>query len=348
MSTPSTSSGFEADIREQPDALRRLAAAEMPGELRSLASRGWDRIVFTGMGSSYFAGMPTSRELAASGRPTWCVDASTLLDTPGLLTPRTLVVATSQSGASGEIVELLDRRPSGAVTAAAVIGITDDETSPLAKNADLFLPLNSGAEATVSTKSYLNTLGVHRLLTAAFTGEEESAVREEIDAMADAVASAIAAPSFGEIAARLVAAPDRRIAMVGWADDATTALYSALIVKESSKLAAEGFAGGAFRHGPYELAGEGLLAVLFSAAAPTVDRRLHALASDLVDSGAAVVIVGGEAPDGAISIGLRGRTTVEGLATGAVAAELIAVDLSHANGVTPGSFAYGSKVTTAL
>ena len=56
----------------------------------------------------------------------------------------------------------------------------------------------------------------------------------------------------------------------------------------------------------------------------------------------------GEAPDGARVLGVRGRTAIEGLATGAVAAELLAVELARANGVTPGAFAYGSKVTTAL
>jgi hypothetical protein len=71
----------------------------------------------------------------------------------------------------GEIVKLLDLVERGRVNPALLVGITDDAKSPLASAADVFRPLHSGPEATVSTKSYLNTLGVHRGLSAAFASE---------------------------------------------------------------------------------------------------------------------------------------------------------------------------------
>jgi glutamine---fructose-6-phosphate transaminase (isomerizing) len=103
---------FERDIREQPDALRRLAEAEPP-DLAGVTGVPWDRIVLTGMGSSHFAGLPTWRRLTALGHAAWTIDTGRLLDSPELVTPGTLLVVTSQSGASGEVVELLARRASG-------------------------------------------------------------------------------------------------------------------------------------------------------------------------------------------------------------------------------------------
>jgi glucosamine--fructose-6-phosphate aminotransferase (isomerizing) len=49
-----------------------------------------------------------------------------------------------------------------------------------------------------------------------------------------------------------------------------------------------------------------------------------------------------------VTLGQASSCAIEGLATGAVVAELIAIELAKANGVIPGAFAFGSKVTTAL
>ncbi|MFC7755178.1 SIS domain-containing protein [Tsukamurella soli] len=341
---------FELDIAEQPDALRRLAAAGAPDGLRALAGRSWERIVLTGMGSSHFAGLPTWRALVAAGRPAWWVDAGQLLDTPELLTPGTLLVATSQSGASGEVVELLGRVRGTGVT---VVGVADDESSPLATGVDLRLPLHSGPEATVSTKSYLNTLGVHRHIAAAFTGVDAGTVSAEIASVADFVARSIADIDVAGLAARITTAPDRRIAAVGNRDQAATALLVGLIVKESAKVAIEGFIGGQFRHGPAELAGPGLSVLLFGSYADQPDPSLTALSRDLEAAGSTVVLVGDAQPggvwaDGAAAVAAPGAGGLERLATATVAAELFAVQIARANGVVPGAFAFGSKVTTAL
>lgn len=339
---------FEADILEQPSALRRLAAAGPGGDVRSLAERSWDRIVLTGMGSSYFAGIPTWRALVAAGMPAWSVDTGQLLDTPELVTPSTLVVATSQSGASGEVVELLDRIAAGAVSPGAVVGIADDPRSPLAVRSDLHLPLHSGPEATVSTKSYVNTLGVQRAVALAFTGGDTAALSDDLMRIADTVEDMLSRVDLGAFARATVAEPGRRVAMVGRADDAATALLSGLITKESSKVAAEGHVGGQFRHGPFELAGRGLTTVLYGIDESEGGRALQRLAADLVATGSRVLAVGTSPVDGATVVPAPRIGPVEGLVTGAVVAEFLAVAFARAAGVVPGAFAYGSKVTTAL
>ncbi|GAA4140758.1 SIS domain-containing protein [Leifsonia shinshuensis] len=339
---------FEEDILEQPAALRRLVTAGPAPELAALGGRRWDRIVFTGMGSSHFASIPTWRSAVSAGHDAWRVDAGELLDAPGLLTPGTLLVATSQSGASGEVVELLDRLDSGRLRTGAVVGIAADAASPLALQSDVYLPLLSGDEATVSTKSYLNTLAVHRRLAAVLAGEEPATVEGEIAAAADAVEAQLGREIDAGLAARVLEPARPRLAAVAKRDDAATALLAGLITKESSKVAIEAYVGGQFRHGPFELAGPGMTAFLYGAYEADADESTARLAADLVDSGAHVVVVGDLRVDGATIVRTPDGPSLARLATGAVVAELVAVDLARTNGVVPGAFAFGSKVTTTL
>lgn len=334
---------FEENIREQPEALRTVTAVGPDPRLAEFADRPWDRIVLTGMGSSHTVGLPTWRAIAATGRPVWNIDAGQLLDTPGLITPNTLLIATSQSGASGEVVELLDR----GAGAGAVIGITANGDSPLAGAADVYLPLHSGPEATVSTKSYLNSLAVHRRLAAAFGAADPSSVENELALVADRV-EALIDVDLTAIAEAALAVARPRLITVGWADAAATALFSGLIVKESSKVAIEGFVGGEFRHGPYELAGPGLTAVLFGAAQAEDQRPLGRIARDLVASGAGVILVGDLRIDGTTTVPVSADGSLSALMEQTVIAERVAVAVAHANGVEPGAFAYGSKVTATL
>ncbi len=338
---------FERDIAEQPAALRRLADADTP-DLDVVRNRAWDRIVLTGMGSSHFAAVSTWRRLTALGLPVWTVDTGQLLDNLGLVTDRTLVITTSQSGASGEIAELVERFASGAARAALTIGVTDDVTSVLAEASDILLLLHSGPEATVSTKSYLNTLGVHRAIVAAFAGESRAAVTAELRAAAEAIETLPQSLDLTGIAANAAQHPRRRLAYVARGDEAATAQFAALITKESSKVPAEGYVGGQFRHGPMELAGDGLTAILFGLQAAEPDASMRRLAQDLVRTGSTVGVVGTDEIAGAVQVRTGGSTPFERLATSTVVAERFAVDLARANGVVPGQFLHGSKITTAV
>lgn len=348
MTATASTTPFEINIAEQPDALRALAAYDLPG-LAELARRRWERIVLTGMGSSHFAALPTWQRLVALGRPAWALDTGQLLDNPGLIDPGTLLVVTSQSGASGEVVELLARRAERGIAPAALVGITDGLDSPLAHGADLVLPLRSGDEATVSTKSYLNTLAVHRLVQAAFAGDDLTRVRDvELAAAADAVQRVIDVVDLAPSAARTAEHARRRLAYVGQGSSAGTGLFAALITKEAAKIPAEGYVGGQFRHGPFELAGDGLTAVLFAARPGGEAGSLRVLARDLVGTGSHVIVVGD--PDAAadVHVEVPGTDGLAFRAASSVVAELFAVDLARANGVVPGAFVHGSKITSTV
>ena len=333
-------SPFEHDIAAQPEALRAFAHTDGQPALAALRAGPYDRIVLTGMGSSHDAALPTWRRLARAGRAAWWADTGQLLDAPELITASTLLIVTSQSGSSGEVVSLLEGRP----RPATLVAVTNDVTSPLAAGADLVVALHSGDEATVSTKSYLNSLAAHDLLAATLTGTAP----DDVLAVAKAVEEFGAAAELTRPAGELVAAANPRLAYIGFGDHAATARYAGLITKEGAKIAAEGFIGGQFRHGPLELAGPGLTAVLFGSDDPAGNVSLQRLATDLTEAGSTVIAVAAlDRPGTALS--LRPPSgTIAPLAYGAVVAQHFTVALARARGITPGAFTFGSKVTTDL
>src|SRR4051794_7594374 len=102
---------FMAEILGQPDALRRSGAAarEQQDLLSGTSADRFAHIVFAGMGSSLHACHAPVTALAASGIPSWMVDASELLHfRRSSLRADDLLVAVSQSGESAEVVRLVE------------------------------------------------------------------------------------------------------------------------------------------------------------------------------------------------------------------------------------------------
>jgi len=347
--TPLTLSPFELDMAAQPDALLDFGQAGPAAELTEIARGDYDRVVFTGMGSSHFAALPSWRQLVAAGRGSWWVDTGQLLDSPRLITESTLLVVTSQSGASGEIAALLGPAGQGpSPRPRAVVGITNEPGSPLGRASDAVIGLHCGPEATVSTKSYLNSLAAHQQLLRALTGTAAGSPAGSPAGTAKAISDLNPVPAATALAEAVTTAGHPRIAFIGARDDAATALYAGLITKEAAKVAAEGFIGGQFRHGPLELAGPGLAAVLFGACAEGGSGPISSLAADLAATGADVTLVGDLQLPGTRTIAIPRGTTLTELAAGAVVAQHIAVRIARARGLEPGAFAYGQKVTTTL
>ena len=337
MSTP-----FERDMDDQAEALRAFAQSGLPPALARLLRGQYDRIVLTGMGSSHFAALPGWRRLADAGHPAWWTDSGQLLDTPGLITPGTLLVVTSQSGASAEVVALTGPR-SPATRAAALVAVTNDPDSPLARRADGLVALHCGDEATVSTKSYLNSLAAHERIASVINGTPVEDPGDAIKAVEEFTRPAV----LRDTAARLAAAPDARLVYIGFGDRAASALYAGLITKEGAKVPAEGYVGGQFRHGPLELAGPGLTAVLFGGD-EQASGSARQLAADLLASGSTVLAAGDLDLPGAVQVGSPAGSAPARLTHDALLAQHLTVEIATARGITPGVFTYGRKVTTAL
>lgn len=337
MSTP-----YETDIALQPDAIEAQLNNPMPEALHAVRLEDYDRIILTGMGSSDYALIPVERALAARGYPVWRVDAGRLLDMGGLITENTLLWATSQSGMSGEIVALLEKghRPR------TIIGLTNDRESVLAKKADVLLTLESGDEATVSSKSYLNTLiACHRAL-AILLGKSEAETCATVLQVLNNIRRLVAEsqPAI-EITEQLFTAKRPRMAYIGTGSFAANALTGALITKEASKVTAEGFVGGEFRHGPLETSGEGMLAVLLGNPG---DETLERLASEMVANGTQVVTIGQKPYADSTLLPVPAGEELGQLLCGFIYIEHLTVALARKNGFIPGHFLYGQKITVAV
>ena len=306
--------------------------------------------VFTGMGSSYDACYPAVNDLAGRGVPALLVDSAELLHfRRPILVADTLAVIVSQSGESAEIVKLATEI-SRQRTRPFVVSITNGLDNDLARRADVRLDTRAGPESGPSTKTFaaaMTTLaGLARLL--AGDGVETAIDRTRTAAEGAALAAERLLDDPESFAARLAEQLGGREVMVvlGRGPARAAAEMGALTLKESGVMA-ESLESAMFRHGPLELAGPGMSAVVLATEPET--RRLDlALAAELVQAGAAVLVVtpDGEAPKGAhaIATGYLDRALVS--AVSIVPIQLLAWKLAADRGRTPGAYTRASKVTT--
>lgn len=337
------SSRYEIDIQGQPNALRAFAASSLPNGFPDLDTDDFDRIVLTGMGSSHFAAHRAWSSLVRDGREAWWVSTAQLLDMQELITGDSLLWVTSQSGESGEVVALLDALDS-AKRPRTVLATTNNPASRLAIAADIVVSLESGEEASVSTKTYVTTLAAHERILGWLGHREDAQVVDRILAVADELENL---PRVRPIASASVKDAFPRFVFVASSSNVSSTLESALVLKEAAKIPAEGFLGGEFRHGPLELAGPGLTAVLFGSGES--DASLSGLGAELTESGARVVHVDpGSSSAAWVTVSTNATTPLGHAVCGAKFAQLLSVELALVRGIEPGVFRFGRKVTTSL
>jgi glucosamine--fructose-6-phosphate aminotransferase (isomerizing) len=345
---------FLAEICAQPDTLRRSALAlnGQRDELERIRDVGAEArtIVFTGMGSSYDASYPAVNDLAGRGVPAILVDTAELLHfRRAILGPGTLVVIVSQSGESAEIVKLADSieaqrsRP-------FVVSVTNGLANELAPRADVRLDTKAGREtgpSTVTFSAALTTLsGVARLLAGDSIGTAIDRTRTAAEGAALSAERLLDDPEaeatrLGELMGR-----GGVLVVLGRGPARAAAEMGALLLKECGVMA-ESLESAAFRHGPLELAGPGMSAIVLATEPET--RRLDlGLAADLVGAGAEVLVItpDGEEPKGAhaIATGFIDRAMMS--AVSIIPVQLLAWRLALVHGRTPGAYTRASKVTT--
>ena len=151
---------YLSDILDQPRALEEtLAALVLTKPLQQVGARldrgKFQRIVLTGMGSSFHALHPLNLELIGEGFTSVMVETSELVHYKRrFFDPATLIIAVSQSGQSAEMIRLIqiNRRNS------AVVAVTNTPGSPLARSADAAVLTRAGQEFSVSCKTYVSAL----------------------------------------------------------------------------------------------------------------------------------------------------------------------------------------------
>lgn len=343
--------GFVSEIHEQPEALHRavdnFSAEALYPWAKKLKEGTLKRVVFTGMGSSYLAAAPALILLEEHGIPATMAEASELLYY-GKLDAQTLVIATSQSGRSVEVVRLiesLNKRDQPV----PIIGITNDPDSPLALHSDTVILLHAGAELTVSSKTYTNTLAVFDLLARALSGTPIQPTLESLHITADLIDGALSGwtQNAGEIAEKL--SVTRFGVFLGRGPSRASAMTGALITKESTKLATEGMVSGQFRHGPIEVVSPELATFIFAHPGRASALNLS-LARDLAQLPGQVFVIGAEeAVPGARQIETPKHAAVDEFLAPIieiVPIQLIIARLAEQRGFDINRFVHGSKVTT--
>lgn len=252
---------------------------------------------------------------------------------------RTLFLAISQSGQSPDLLaSARAARDGGALTLALV----NDAASPLAELSDLVLPLTAGPERSVAaTKSYIASLTALVGLVAAWSGD--SALDAAADRLPDALQRAWGL-DWSALTDALLGATS--LFVLGRGLGLGIAQEAALKFKETCGLHAEAFSAAEVRHGPMALVGPDFPVLIFRQGDETGD-SVEALAGELAERGANVLLAGGAAP---------GATTLPSLSEDPVLEPILQVQsfyravnaLSVARGFDPDCPPHLKKVTETL
>ena len=256
---------YFSDLLAQPEALRATwdslrDSAVFDQINRTLRADRFERVVLTGMGSSYFGLHPLSIEMAAHGWTPLMLETSELIHYyPHLLEPSTLVIAVSQSGKSVEMLRMLE------ITArkATVIAVTNHADSPVAREANMTVLTAAGDEYSVSCKTYVAAQMALSALGAALCGVNPITRLDELQQAAALVEDYLGRWQSHVAEFADVLSETRGIFLVGRGPSLAAARTGALVIKESDHFHAEGMSSAAFRHGPFEMLKAGIFVGVF-------------------------------------------------------------------------------------
>jgi len=285
-----------AEMAEQPAGLRRLIGRfdAIAKSVNAIAPEPLNGITIVARGSSDNAAVYGRYLLeAATGKPISLAAPSlhTLYEVDVDYRGQ-LVIAVSQSGATPEIVRTLE-----ALQAAGGSGlaITNEPGSPLAAAAGEIVELEMGIEwAVPATKTVTGQLTAFAIIAAAL-GRAPFAPKQLL-AVPDSVQAALDDPGPAALAANALARASQLIVVArGYLFAA--ALETALKIKETCSLLADGYSAADLRHGPIAAVTRGLPVVALCMSGPA-----HADVASLVEEMRAreanVLVVGdGEGAD---------------------------------------------------
>ena len=337
-----STSPYLDDIRSQPEALERLLTAGLAPDVRALLGglERFDRIVLTGMGASLFAHYPAFLRLSAAGFPVWTIEASELLGAAGgIITPRSLVWITSQSGRSAEVAALLDALPGGGPV---VLGVTNDTESDLACRAHVVLALHSGLEHTVGTRSYVNTLVAEALAVDASLRQRHD---QALDRLPEQLGTYLARWD-EHIQALSSISAGKTLFVVGRGASLAAVQTGGLIIKEAAKVAVEGMSTPQFRHGPLEIVGPDVTVLHLAGDGPDIASNRQLL-HDVERAGGDARWLSRDHHDTAAELPQIDNAIALPIAE-ILPLQLLSVALARQTGVEPGAFRHIEKVTRTL
>lgn len=264
------------EIHEQPGLAALAVSARLSNDRTRIVSpaeaidwAGASRISVIGCGTAFYAGLVAKYWFERIARLSTDAEiASEWRYRDPALTPGGLAVFISQSGETADTLAALRHAREAGQTTLAVVNV---ETSTMAREADVVLPILAGPEIGVaSTKAFTAQL-IALLSTAILAGRARSALDAagEIDLVAGlartprGLAEAIAREDATAALATEIAG-SRDALFLGRGAMYPLALEGALKLKELTYMHAEGYAAGELKHGPIALIDEALPVIAFA------------------------------------------------------------------------------------
>lgn len=331
------------DILSQPTALRAALDNYSTSLLEKISLADFDRIIISGMGSSYSAAYPAFIELSKQPVPVQPINAAELLHSlSGMIGTRSLLWLNSQSGRSAELVRLLEHVKSA--PPACLLTFVNDVSSPMAERADVCVPIYAGPEATVSTKTYVNMLAVNMLAAIQLCGGNLSSAIDEMRAAADAMETYLADWEARVQELDSLLGDFDQLFLIGRGPSMSAIWNGSLINKEAAKCTFESIHAADFRHGPLELVDQGFAAIILAEQDRTSALNRN-LALEIISYGGKVIWVD-SVPDPEIPTSLLSATSpltrplVEILPM-----QMLTLAMASRKSLEAGTFRHVSKVT---
>ncbi|HEY7589774.1 MAG TPA: SIS domain-containing protein [Candidatus Limnocylindrales bacterium] len=283
--------GLRDEIAEQPAVIRRLL-----GEGRSQVEAVADRIRAADVEHVVIAARGTSDHAAIYAQYVFGIRhrLPVALAAPSITTlfgvepafRRSVVIGISQSGASPDIVAVVEAaRRQGVPT----IAITNTPGSPLASAAGDAIDLLAEAETAVAaTKTYTAELTAIAMLSAALA--RDAAAFDALEAIPTAIEAALASENEVVAVAGAHATLDRCV-VLGRGFEYATAREVALKLKELAHVVADPYSSADFQHGPVALVEPGFTVLAFAPSGLAGDGLVELVARLRSEHRADVVVV---------------------------------------------------------
>ncbi len=251
------------EIYEQPEIITKIAA-HPPSQLEQLvelikSSYGTSMVGCGSAGYACLAGVYFFSKIAK--RHINCAIGSEFGYSLNFLTPRSLVIALSQSGETMDILESVKKAKNKGTP---IVALTNVVGSTLYRLAHYNILIGAGPEkAVASTKAFTGKLAHLILLSYALAGKPKEGPMV-VNLAVSASKAVLAPPSVKKIQAlakRLE--KSEHIYVIGRGLSYPASLETALKIKEISYIHAEGLAAGELKHGPLALIEKGVPCIAF-------------------------------------------------------------------------------------
>jgi len=336
---------FLRDILRQPKELHRtidflLGVGRPVLDAATGAIRGARHVYLTGIGSSWHAALCAGTLFNLAGNPVYLYDAAELLEFAEFPS-NAVVIVISRSGRSVEIVKLLAKvRERGAI----VIAITNSAEGPLAQGAQLPIAIPIELDHAISVNTYSTLAAAAGILASATVGTWGASL------------AAMLSASFAKTGAA-ISGWQSQLADTTWLARGGTTYFLArgcstgscqearLLWEEGVKSPATAMNTGSFRHGPQEMVTAGARFGIWIDAERMRGQDL-AVARDLRKLGAAVMLIGQNAPQDAGDLVFQLPSVPPGwqFLIDIIPGQLAAEKLARLSGVDSDTFRYCSFI----